>query len=405
MALPCPLWPASAATPPAQVSFHDTIIRSSEHDCAWTLTSQFSLPIAPDYTHVLFHYDVNGDGVDDFFVAPDPQYITKVDKTITLVVSKIDGGVLSFEPTGCNLAAPLGYGRYRLRDIDGDGVTDFVFATGDGIRVILNRPGGPQTTIAYDFPNRTVLGPYLEDVALGAFDKDGASELAVGFSRITGEVTAQTESGTVLFPRPTQPSTQAPVELAFTRLAGNGLDIAYNGQIGIFASLQGGRALFGASTQYGWLYQNGTKTTKRIGVYEDPSYLGAVTIGGKERVLGYFGEASYVFDPQAPDSGTTIQSAPGSSAARLLDVDGDGDLDLVELGGTGVPRFFIHNGDATNGPSAEWQSLYASQFYAPTAETPFLAIGAMKGRLLVSDGNPGDTKDLPLVVGALGCGP
>ena len=387
------------------MSFHGTTIRSGEHDCAWTLSGQFSLPIAPDYTHVLFHYDVNGDGVDDFFVAPDPQYLTKVDKTITLVVSKIDGGVLSFEATNCNLAAPLVYGIYRLRDIDGDGVTDFVLTANNGIRVILNRPGGPQTTISYDFPDRTVLGPYLQDVALGAFDKDGASELAVGFSRIIGDVSAQTQSGTVLFPRPTQPSTQAPVQLAVTTLDGNGLDVAYNGQIGIFASLKGGRALYGASTQYGWLYQNGTKTTKRIGVYEDPTYLGAITIGGSERVFGSFGEDSYIFDPQAPDNGTVIKRAPGTYSGRLLDVDGDGDLDLIETSSAGLPGLAIHNGDAANGPSATWQELSPSQFRAPTAETPFLAIGAMKGRLLVSDGYPGNPTTSPLVVAALGCGP
>jgi len=293
---------------------------------------------------------------------------------------------------------------YRLRDIDGDGVTDFVMTANNGIRVILNRPGGPQTTIAYDFPDRSVLGPYLEDVALGAFDKDGANELAVGFSRIIGDVSAQTQSGTVLFPRPTQASTQAPVQLAVTTQDGNGLDVAFNGQIGVFTALQGGRALYGASTQYGWLYQNGTKTMKRIGVYEDPSYLGAITIGGTERVFGYFGEVSYIFDPQAPDNGAVIQSAPGSSAGRLLDVDGDGDLDLVDMGSSGSPRLAIHNGDAATGPSATWQALFPSQL-GSAAETPFLAIGAMKGRLLVSDGSPGSPATSPLVVGAIGCGP
>lgn len=404
MTTACPLWPANAATPPAQVTFHGTTIRSGEHDCAWTLTSQFNLPIAPDYTRVLFNYDVNGDGVDDLFVAPDPDYVVKVDKPITLVVSKLDAGVLSFEPTDCTLDAPFVYGTYRLRDVDGDGVTDFVLMVDDGIRVILNRPGGPVTTIVYDFPDRSVLGPNLEDVAVGAFDKDGMNELAVGFSRVIGDVSAQTQSGTLLFPRPTQASTQAPIQLAVTTQDGNGLDVALNGQIGIFTPLQGGRALYGASTQYGWLYQNGTKTTKAIGVYEDPSYLAAITIGGKERVFGYFGDLSYVFDPQAPAAGSVIPNLPGGDAGRLLDIDGDGDLDLVEIGSAGLPSFAIHNGDAVNGPSTTWQQLFPTELSLLRAETPFLAIGAAKGRLLVSDGSS-RAPTSPVAVGALGCGP
>src|SRR5207244_3659527 len=83
---------------------------------------------------------------------------------ISLLLSKVDSGVLSFEASHCALAPPLVDGTYALRDLDGDGVTDFVIAVDNGFRVIMNRPTGPEVTVSYDFPATLQPHVYLRDV-------------------------------------------------------------------------------------------------------------------------------------------------------------------------------------------------------------------------------------------------
>jgi hypothetical protein len=88
----------------------------------------------------------------------------------------------------------------------------------------------------------------------------------------------------------------------------------------------------------------------------------------------------------------------------LLDVDGDGDLDLIESqGSVDTPSLGIHNGDLANGPSVQTHYLTPERYRAPSGDRPFLAIGAAKGRLIVSDADQKDLNGFPLSVNALGC--
>ena len=427
----CQVWPTVAAPAPAELTFNGVTLKSSEHDCAWMLGAPVALPVMPDHTRLLFHYDVNGDGVDDLFVGtnpnyypnpPDPTYV----RTITLLLSKIDGGVLSFEPTNCTLDAPFADGEYALRDLDGDGVMDFVIGVSTGFRVILNHASGPELTVSYDFPYTNEPELYLGDVALGAFEADDTSELAIGFLRQADKLSTM-QMGTLLFPNPTQVSTQAPVALAISNQNGNGLDLGMNPELGIFTAFQGGRALYGATAEDTWIYEGGKRTTTSGGNgVGEPTYLSTLTVGGQALVLAGLGSgappldatSSYVYDPAALKlGGTNIPSAFShglvygrSHSYLLLDVDGDGDLDLVENESEstspngGAPGFAVHNGDLATGPSSDWQPFYPGRFRVPESDTPFLAIGKQGGRLLVSDGDPGDPNQYPLRVMPVACG-
>src|SRR6478736_766160 len=413
----CPVWPIKAAPAPAEVTFNGVSIKSSEHDCAWRLSNSVKLPLTTTHTRMLFHYDVNGDGIDDVYVGPnldDPNPPAPPNpRTITLLLSKLDGSALSYESTGCELAPPLVDGTYALRDLDGDGVNDFVIAVNNGFRVVMNRPTGPELTITYDFPAITRPQLSLRDVVLGAFEQSPTSELAVGFMRIDNF--ASTHSGVLLFPDPAHASAQAPVSLVSSNQQGNGFDVSLNPQLAIFTALPGGRALFGASTHDTWVYQKGKLATTagglQLGIGDAPyvsgaTYLDLISVGGHDRVFACVGDKAYGFDPQDPKQHLTIPLAFAEyTACRLVDVDGDGDLDLVDTQLANTPSIGVHNGDQANGPATQSHQFTPDRYRAPSSDTPFLAVGALKGRLLVSDADRGDVRGFPLTVSALVCGP
>jgi len=413
----CPVWPVKAASLPAEVTFNGVTIKSSEHDCAWTLSNSVKLPVTSAHTRMLFHYDVNGDGVDDVFAGPnldDPSPpAAPYPRTITLLLSRLDGSALSYQPTNCTLAPPLVDGAYALRDLDGDGVSDFVISVSTGFRVVMNRPTGPELTIAYDFPAVSQPQLQLRDVVLGAFEQNNSSELAIGFMHIDNF--ASTHSGVLLFPDPAHASGQSPVSLVSSDQAGNGFDVSTNPQLGIFTALPGGRALFGASTQDTWIYQNGHRTNTvggvHLGIGDAPyvggaGYLDLISVGGHDRVFACVGDKAYAFDPQDPKQYLKIPLAFAEyTTCLLVDVDGDGDLDLMDTQLANTPAIGIHNGDLANGPAVDSFQFSPARYRVPSSDSPFLAIGAAKGRLLVSNADLGDVLGHPLSVNALGCGP
>jgi len=411
------VWPVKAASLPAEVTFGGVTIKRTEHDCAWKISNSVKLPVTSGHTRMLFHYDVNGDGIDDVFVGPNLDYpsppAAPYPRTITLLLSRLDGSALSYQPTNCVLAEPLVDGTYALRDLDGDGVSDFVISVNTGFRVVMNRPTGPELTVTYDFPMVSRPRLSLRSVVLGAFEQNSNSELAVGFMRI--DDFASTHSGVLLFRDPTHASAQSPISLVSSDQKGNGFDVSANPQLGIFTALPGARALFGASTHDTWIYQNGQRTNTaggvHLGIGDAPymggaNYLDLISVGGHDRVFATVGDKAYAFDPQDPKQYLEIPLAFAEYTVTLLvDVDGDGDLDLMDTQSAMTPSIGIHNGDLVNGPATESVQFTPSRYRAPSSDTPFLAIGAAKGRLLVSDADQADVLGFPLSVSALGCGP
>jgi hypothetical protein len=423
----CPLWPSTAVAAPSEFRLGDTTVRLSDHDCSWIEAPAVALPAPAGYTRLVFQYDVNGDGVDDLFIGPNPRLLqnpqTMTPDTLTLLVSKLDGGVLSFEATGCTVPALLVDGEYVLRDLDADGVPDFVIGVANGLRVVMNRPSGPEQTVAYDFPASQNAEWYLGDVTLGQFEKDDTSELAIGFLRQADNYQTM-QMGTLLFPAPTEAKGISPVALVTSNQTGNGLDLSMNPELGLFTALQQGRALYGVSENDDWLYSASKLTrTKNGNTVGEPTYVASLTVGGNELVLEGLGSgappldktSAYLFDPKDYAHGTQIPClyshglAYGRSRSYLLtDVDGDGDAELIETdlestsgGATGV--LAIHNGDAATGPESDTHLVEPNDYSMPYTETPFLAVGAAKGRLLVSDGDETHPDLYPLRVSPVVC--
>lgn len=415
----CPTWPVNKdAAALGQLRFSDVTIKSYEHDCNWQLGKSVPLPVTAEHTRLLFHYDVNGDGIDDAFVGPnlarfpDPANATP-HGPITLLLSKVDNSELTFESTSCELAPPLVDGTYALRDLDADGVSDFVIAVENGFRVVMNRESGLETTIAYDFTAATNPRLYLGDVTLGSFEKDVASELAIGFIRQTDNPRL-TQTGTLLFRDPARASAKPPVVLASSAQVGPVFDTSFDPEIGIFTAVNDGHALFGATAESLWFYENSQRTTglRMGGLYAGPSYLQSFTTI-RELVFAGLGNIAVVFDARDPQQGTQLPMAfehpfvmGRSHSYLLLDVDGDGDTDLMEnqADAADTPAVALYNGDSRAGLSGDSHQFSPDRYRAPAADSPFLAVGAAKGRLLVSDAVPNDELNHPLSATPIRCG-
>ncbi len=87
----------------------------------------------------------------------------------------------------CPALAQLPAGRLLLRDLNGDGVPDFVVATADGLHAFLNERAGTREVLSY-LSSSTMAGPAL--LALGTIDLTGDSrtDLLASFARPPGEL-------------------------------------------------------------------------------------------------------------------------------------------------------------------------------------------------------------------------
>ena len=421
---PCTLWPATATAAPSEFTLGGVTVHDDEHDCTWTLGASQALPTPVTDSRLLFHYDVNGDGIDDLFVAPPDIMRTKHWQDlgpagITLLVSRVTGGELSFEPTGCHLDWPTDR-VYLLRDLDADGVPDFVVNKGNGIQVLANRPSGPLVTVDYDFPTPAVSPPSaaIMGAVVGDFDGDGLNELAIGFSRNDDPQGAK-ELGTLIFDTPASATgDHGPRTLIASHSTGSGSD-ATDEQLGYVTTLRGGTSLFGLANETVWLYEQQKLTTVHNPKYPygsvfdlsypDPVFIAPVLLGQRELVLVGLYDTIEFYDPWQNEHVVDFPTActhTGQWSYAFLDLDGDGDGDLVEFNPTNPasPDIIIHAGSPDAGPAPESHDLVPHDYRAPDAETPFLKTGHAEGRLLVTAADWQLPDDFPMRVTALGCG-
>ena len=421
---PCTLWPAPLASVPSQFTLGGTTVRDDEHDCSWALGTSQVLPTPVTDSRLLFHYDVNGDGIDDLFVAPPDISMTKHWQDlgppgITLLVSKLAGGDLSFQPTGCKLDWPTDR-VYLLRDLDADGVPDFVVSKGNGIQVLVNRPSGPEVTIDYDFPTPAVSQPSasLLGTVVGDFDGDGQPELAVGFSRNDDPQNAK-QLGALLFKAPASTTAEhGPAVLIASHSTGSGSD-ATDEQLGYITAVRGGTSLFGLAAWSGWLYEQGKLTTIHNPKYPygsifdlsypDPFFIASVSLGERELVLVGLYDTVELYDPWKNEHVIDFSSSCkhyDEQSYAFIDLDGDGDNDLVEFDATNPasPDIIIHDGSLEAGPASDSHDLVPRNYRSTNAETPFLKTGRAAGRLLVTGADWQSPADFPIRVTALGCG-
>jgi hypothetical protein len=331
---------------------------------------------------------------------------------LTMLASKLDGGELSFEPTGCSIAWDP-HSVYRLRDLDADGVPDFVVSTGTGIQVLMNRPAGPELTIDYEFPTPSVAQPSAEilDAVAGDFDGDGELELATSFER--NEDPANTEKvGTLLFHAPATAAAEHGPDVLFQSDWQSGApDYSVDTQLGLITALEGGASLFGIATWTGWLYEQGQVTKIRNAMYpygsifiDNPVFLAPIVVNQRELLFAGLSTHVELFDPWKNQD--VADFTIPHQIYDLRDIDGDGDGELIEIDETDPVSLDldVHNGTAETGPEQTWHALNPRDWRDPGSETPFLKTGRAEGRLLVTGADWELSDMFPIRVAALACG-
>jgi hypothetical protein len=359
---------------------------------------------------------VNADGVEDLFMGEELRS-DDTESPVTLLLSTWNDRELTFQPLDCELTFPASDRSYFPRDVNRDGALDLVVGTRNGLRVLVQTESGLIPALEYQFAEADGAFAVM-DVVVGDFDADVADDLAIGFDGSPAGLSVQT--GVLLFSDVAGAGlSNEPITLRTTPLDGSPAIPPF--ELGYLTGLKGNTALFGLqSTENrraaGWLYQAGEFTT--VPIVGDPpvaTFVQTTLIGGVEQIFTG-GDEIHAFDPFETDPTGLhfLQHAAAFPHAQdhesgggnrrrgyyLLDINGDGDDDLVELNSTipeARPTFAFRNGDSVSEIGVDYQLLEHENYRDPGSETPFLAIGAMKGRLLVSGVDPAEDARVPSV--------
>ncbi|HWP04851.1 MAG TPA: VCBS repeat-containing protein [Polyangiaceae bacterium] len=407
--------------PPTEVHLGGTWLRESERDCIWTVGEPVYLPLeADDPGELLFQLDVNGDHVDDLiFGSHAIGTSTASGRSLVLVESKLEDGELSYERSSCGTPWDISYRSFYARDLDRDGTSDFVIGRVNGISAQLNKGGERPEVLHFDWPPGSTVDAWASilDVAVGDFDADGRDDIAVGYDRATGENDSTIETGVLLFrDRSAQGTYGAPETLAkvplnlLTSFRPNNFSMP----AGLLASVprpDGTSALFSLfmlqqpDGPTGFQYEGGQALSflAPSATFGQPIVARGVRFAG-ESTLAIGGPSSLALvRPSAPyDSVETLSLSfahpsdhelGGGNRIRsvfLLDIDGDGDEDVVERGsvnGYDPWPFWIQNriSEGVFGEAAMVQGMHES---SKLLESPFVRAGVFPGRLFVRDGIP-----------------
>jgi len=406
--------PAGLETP-TEIKVGATWLRPSERDCSWTVGEPLALPLdAGDGRELLFQFDLNGDHVDDLIFG-DHAVGTRTASGTSLVVleSKLTDGELSYERSPCDGPWDISYRSFFARDLDRDGQPDFVIGRMNGITALLNRGDERPEVLHYDWPPGETVDAWASilDVAVGDFDADGRDDIAVGYDRATGADVLTMETGVLLFRDRSARGTYGPPE----QIAGAIIDLTLNasllavlpaGLLAVVPSTAGASALISLylvpEQATGLRYENGSSTNfAAASVPVSPPIFarGAEFAGGPTLMIGS-SEVIAIIQPSFPYEHvagvplayrhTSDHEMGGGTRVRsvfLLDLDGDGDDDLVERGTDGSLDgwgLWIHNrtSQAQFDAAALIQDAHES---APFNESPFVRAGGMLGRLFVND--------------------
>jgi len=293
----------------------------------------------------------------------------------------------------------------------------------------VNGKDGPESALDYRFPNSEGGVVSLLDVAVGDFDGDDSDDLAVGFDRALDEL-GTLQTGTLLFSNVAESGIDSePLVLGTTNWAAATVAAASKPppELGYLAVFGGGNGLFGLVTSEGggtdgWVYRDGELSPLPITgtVLTTASFVQRTVLDDREHLFIGAGTL-HAFDPLVPQGpGATHYDGAGAYAHGildrelgggtrqrsffLLDLDGDGDDDLVERNNhdrdmeSDGGSFAVHDGIF-----GDYVTHYLIHYADPGSESPFLAVGQVKGRLLVSGAAPEFEVPLPSVR-ALTCG-
>lgn len=408
----CVLPRAGAAQAPiTALEVGPSVLRASERDCAWTLGEPLALPIeSGDATTLLFHLDVNGDGIDDLFYGDySVSDMSASGKPLVRFDSHLDGNALSYERTDCGTTWAVSNRNYFARDLDRDGVLDFVIGGINGVSAVLDTPDQRHEVFHYDWPNTQGWAAIL-DVAVGDFDHDGRDDVAVGYDRTYDGTNI--EGGVLLFRDRSAAGTYGEPEILDRGTTTFG---AFSAPpyfpLGYVAAVP----TSGLSTALYWLVDDGIDGTT-LRRYEGPSSTAVPLDFPSPSFLGALGYAdAFAFAVAGPNGGFRVFDAESGALAGgfalsnaehrpdhelgggprerqyfLLDLDGDGDEDFFERArpawaASGELWVEPRRATSTFDPPIE---LTAADRSSRWLESPFVRAGSMPGRLIATDGTP-----------------
>lgn len=148
----------------------------------YVLTQPYRLDELAPHHRFAAAYEVNGDGVSDLLLldeqASPPRF--------RLLLTSPPPTILDLVDSDCAALRELPGGRLLLRDLDGDGVQDFVVGTKTGVQGFLNRPEGLRRVLDYSQPNPTERAPLL-NLGMTDLNGDDQSDLVISFDRLISE--------------------------------------------------------------------------------------------------------------------------------------------------------------------------------------------------------------------------
>lgn len=377
----------------------------------YRLSSPYSIEQAYGSPELAAAYDVNGDAVSDLLVLD----LSQMSRRFRLLLSGPPPGVFDMVESDCAALRQLPEGRLLLRDLDGDGVPDFIVGTNAGVDAYLNHEDGLVQVLSYALPAPTVRASLL-NVGVADLDGNGQLDLVVSFDRVLNEQVLQFELlDQAFFQRGGAFEEGAWVATTFADgEVSSGPQLSGYLTAGRFRPSEGGRALLvgrnASSSSTRFVMEttfDGMPPTPLLGALDqDVSQVFALPRGDQHAQLLAVGQnAFYRLDLHNPDAdgastlvptlvakgalvhegGESHELGGGAEMPRhfVYDIDRDGDLDFLERDAYG-PRLTLH----LSLGEKDWQ---LTQFFdirmSGSAETPFIQVGPGGG--IVGQPRPG----------------
>ncbi len=374
-------------TPPANVGALNVVV-----------SPPFPIDVAPaTWSDLGATLDLNGDLVSDLI------YLDSHDASaprFRLAMTARPPNVFEFSELDCAALRDLPAGRLLLRDLDADGVSDFVVGVRNGIRAFLNHQTGLEQVLDFSFPSPTDRAPLIN---LGAVDLDGDGriDLVAGYDRVESEQVVALDVGVQSFLQ--QADGHFEPGLDYSARAGSGDGYTGDPYMGYLAVGRFGRDDRGSSVL---VWAGDPKDLSRVG--DQTSFDGVAptpllvpdlqerifqvfslqTPDGHAVLLATGAQNFYVLDlsrtPAAIltkqallfEGGFSHELGGGSESPRyfLYDYDHDGDVDFFERSGDG--QVAIH----PNHANANFDAPLPLQLNVRGgAENPFLYVGPISG--------------------------
>ena len=385
---PSCLYPANGIQPtaPANVGASHVVV-----------SPPFPIDVAPaTWTDLGATLDLNGDMVSDLI------YLDSHDASsprFRLALTARPPDVFDFQEQDCAALRDLPAGRLLLRDLDADGVSDFIVGTTYGIKAFLNHETGLEQVLDFSLPSPTQRAQLIN---LGVVDLngDGRVDLAAGFDRLESEQELKFDVGVQSFLQKADGHFEVGVGYSGGVSSGDGrTGDPYVGYlaVGRFGRDDRGSAVLvwsGDSDTHRFAdltsFDGSAPTPLVVPELDEPVFqvFSLRTPDGHAKLLATGMQNFYVVDltPSPPailskhalqfDGGFSHELGGGAESPRyfLYDYDHDGDVDFFERSGLGELTVHPNHANASfDAPLPLQLNVWGS------AEEPFLTVGPISG--------------------------